>query len=381
MRLNLWLSALGASMTILLATGATAQEIKVGLVTSATGPNAAVGLPYKLAAEIFPDTLGGLPVKYFVLDDGSDVNNAVKNARKLVEENKVDVLIGTSSPPGSTAMFEVALSTGTPQLTLAPVGMPPDKQPWIFNVPQPVPLIVSAIVEDLKKKGTKTISFIGFSDIFGDLVINALRPQAEAAGIKILSEERFNRTDTSATAQAIKTVAAGPESVVIGAAATPATLPHLALKDQGFTGQIYHTHGAVSRPVLQAGGKAMEGTLAPTGPIVVANELPDDNPIKKVSLDLTAKYEAKHGKGTINPFAGYAWDAMLLLNAAVPDAAAKAKPGTPEFRAALRDSLQSGREVVGTNGVYKYTEKDHYGLDTRARVLVTVKDGAWRLAK
>jgi len=371
---------LGAAL--LLVSGAVrAQEIKIGFTGTLTGPAAAIGVPYRNAVEIFPTTIAGVPVKWIILDDGGDPAQAVKNARRFVDEDKVDAIMGSTSPPAAIAMFGVAIESRTPQFTLAPSPIPADRREWLFNVPQPVPLMVSATVEDMAKKGIKTVGYIGFTDSWGDQTWAALNEGATKAGIQVLSNERYNRTDTSVTAQVLKVMAGNPQAVLIGGSATPALLPHAALKDQGYKGQIYHTHGSVSQPVLQMGGKSLEGILAPTGPIVVAEDLPDSNPIKAVALDFTAKYEAKYGKGTRNPFAGYGWDTMLLLSAAIPDALKAAKPGTPEFRAALRASLESGREVVGTNAVYKYTPTDHYGVDARARVLVTVKDGAWRAAQ
>jgi len=368
---------LAAGLTVL-ASAAAAQEIKIGLTGSFTGPTAAVGQPYKNAAEIFPATLGGAPVKWIVLDDGGDPTAAVKNARKFIDEEKVDAILGSTAVPAAMAMFDAAVQGQTLQISMSPVPLAADKRPWVFVVPQPTPIMVSAIVADMKKRGVKTVGYIGFTDGWGDQNAAALKALAGPAGITVTGDERYNRTDTSATAQALKIMAGNPQAVFIGGSATPATLPHLALVDQGFKGQVYHSHGSVSRPVLEAGGKAIEGALAPTGPIAAAAELPDSNPVKKVALDFIDKYEAKWGKGSRNPFAGYAWDGMLLLNAAVPDALKKAKPGTAEFRTALRDSLQSGREVIGTHGVYKYTVEDHYGVDERARVLVIVKDGAFR---
>jgi branched-chain amino acid transport system substrate-binding protein len=204
---------------------------------------------------------------------------------------------------------------------------------------------------------------------------------AAKEGIKVVAGERYNRTDTSVTAQALKIIASSPDTVFIGASGTAAALPHVTLKDQGFNGRVYHTHGTVAKAFIDAGGKAVEGAMMPTGPVVAAADLPVSNPIKKVSLDFIAKYDGKWGKGSANPIAGYAWDAMLLVDAAATEALKKAKPGTPEFRVALRDALQSGKDVAGTNAVYRFTPTDHYGVDERARVMVVVKDGAFRLAK
>jgi branched-chain amino acid transport system substrate-binding protein len=358
-----------------------AQEIKVGVTADFTGATAAVGGPFKLAAEIFPDRLGRIPVKWIVLDDGGNTSTTVKNARKFIDEDKVDVILGSNTIPATMAMFTPAAQSGTSQIALVPVDIPNEQRAWLFNLPQSVRIMVGAIVGDMKSRNFKRVAFIGYNDGWGELNWKNFEKLATAAGLQIVAKELYSRTDTSVTAQVLKLLEASPDAVFVGASATPATLPHLTLKDQGFKGQIYHTHGAVSKPFLNAGGKELEGAILPTGPIVVAANLPDSNPIKKVALDFIAKYAAKYGPGSPNPFAGYAWDAMLLLNAAVPDAAAKAKPGTPEFRSALRDSLASGREVVGTHAVYKFTDQDRYGVDDRSRVLVIVKNGAFALYK
>ena len=363
-----------------LVSAAAAQEIRIGLTGTFTGPNASVGIPYRNAAEIFPPTMGGVPVKWIVLDDGGDPTTALKNARRFVDEDKVDAIVGSTSTPTATALFDVANDSKTLHIAMAPVAIPPAKAAWLFNIPQPVPLMVSAIVDDMKRRGLKTAAYIGYADGWGDLNWNAFSKLATDAGIKVVASERFNRTDTSVTAQALKVFAASPDAVFIGAAGTPAVLPHVSVKDLGFKGPIYHTHGAVAGAVIQAGGKAIEGALMPTGPMVVTPALPESNPIRKVSADFIAKYQAKWGPGAVAPFAGYAWDAQLLLDAAATRAVKSgAKPGTPQFREALRNAMISDNEVVGTNAVYKYSDADRYGVDARARVLVTVQGGAFRL--
>ncbi len=374
-------SAFALAATLIMAQPVLSQEIKVGLSGTFTGPNATNGIPYRNAAEIFPNSIGGVAVKWILLDDATDPTTAVKNARKFIDEDKVDIVLGSTSTVTASAMMDVSVEAKTAQIALSPVQIPEAKLPWIFNVPQPVPIMVSAIIDDMKKSGLKTVAFIGYADGWGDLNWNALNQVAAKEGIKVVAGERYNRTDTSVTAQALKIIASSPDTVFIGASGTAAALPHVTLKDQGFNGRVYHTHGTVAKAFIDAGGKAVEGAMMPTGPVVAAAELPDSNPIKKVSLDFIAKYEGKWGKGSANPIAGYAWDAMLLVEAAATEALKKAKPGTPEFRVALRDALQSGKDVAGTNAVYRFTPTDHYGVDERARVMVVVKDGAFRLAK
>lgn len=368
-----------AHLTLSVSPASARDEIRIGITGTFTGPAAAIGIPYKQASELFPSKIAGRPITWIVLDDGGDPGAAVKNARRFTDEDKVDAILGSTSPPGSIAMFDVATEAKTPQLSLAPVPIPAAKRTWLFNIPQAVPIMVSAIVDHMAAQKIKSVGFIGFTDSWGDQNYGALVKLAGEKGIKVVGNERYNRVDTSVTAQALKIFSESPDAVFIGGSASPAVLPHLALRDLGYKGQIYHSHGSVSRPVLQAGGKSLEGSIAPTGPVIVADELPDSYPTKKAALDFIKIYEEKWGKGTRNPFAGYAWDAMLVTTAAIPEALKAGEPGTLEFREGLRKAIETGKEVQGTHAVYRYTPEDHYGVDQRARVLVTVKDGVFRL--
>lgn len=378
--LRYWFSLFAAAVFTSV-TAVAAQEIKIGFTGTFTGPNASNGIPYRNATELFPKTLGGVPVKWIVLDDGGDATNAMKNARRFVDVDKVDAIVGSTSTPTAMTLFDIANESSTAQFAMSPVSIPRDKKAFVYNLVQPVPLMLSAVMDDMKAKGVRTLAFIGYADGWGDLNWSVLQAMAKKAGIEIVAHERYNRTDPSVTAQALKIVSAEPDAVYIGAATTPAVLPHVTLKDMGYKGQIYQTHGTVAQAFINSGGKAVEGARMPTGPMVVADDLPDDNPIKGVSAEFIKKYQARWGDGPVPPFAGYAWDAMRLLDAASAKALKTARPGTPEFRMALRDALDSGIEVVGTNAVYKYGVDDHYGVDERARVLVEVRDGKFRLVK
>ncbi len=364
-----------------LAYSAGAQEVTVGVTLGATGPGASLGIHYKNAFQLFPKTLGGQPVKYIMLEDAPDPAVAAKNTRKLIAQDNVELIMGSVSVPSTTQVAQIATEAKTPMIALSPVALPPDKLEWIFVVPQPVPLMMNAVVEHMKSKGVKTIGYIGFSDSWGDLVLKALEKNATPAEIKIVTDERYARADTSVTGQILKVLAANPDAVAVGGSGTGGALPHVGLVEHGYTKQIYHNHGTVNREFIKVGGKEVEGAIAPTGPLIVAEELPADNPIKKVAGDFVTRYEQTFGAGSRNAFAGYSYDGYLLLDAAVTKAMARAKPGTPDFRPALRDAIEQTRDVVGTHGVYNMTPKDHTGLDSRARVLVQVKDGAWRLIK
>jgi branched-chain amino acid transport system substrate-binding protein len=315
------------------------------------------------------------------LDDASDPSTAARNARKLVDDEKVDVLIGTSGVPGSLAIAAVARESKTPMIGITPLPLTGEEAAWTVTTAQPVPLMISAVVDSMKRSGIKTVGYIGFSDAWGDLVYGGLTKSADAGGYKVVTNERYARADTSVTGQVLRIISANPDAVVVGGSGTGGALPHVALIERGWKKPIYHNHGTVNAEFIKVGGKPVEGAVAVTGPLIVPEELPDSFPTKKSSLEFTKRYESQFGAGTRNAFAGYSYDGYLLLDAAVPEAVKKAKPGTPEFREALRAALENVKNVTATHGVYNMDPKTHNGLDDRARVLVHVQGGTWRLMK
>lgn len=368
-----------ASLLVASTSFAVHAQVKVGVITGATGPGASLGIPYKNTFSVLPKTLGGQPVEYIIMDDATDPTNAVKHARKLISEDKVDLIIGSSSVPAATAITDVAAELRTPQIALSPVGAAAASNPWVYSVPQPVRIMMGAVARHMKANGVKSVGYIGFADSWGDLVLSGIKVHTESAGLKIVAEERYARLDTSVTGQVLKVLTGNPDAVVVGGSGTPGALPNVALVERGFKGRIYHNHGVINKDFLRVGGKSLEGAFAPTGPVMVAEQLPDSNPIKKVALEFIKLYEAQFGAGSRNAFAAYSYDAYILADAAVAKAVAAARPGTPEFRQALRDALEGLKEVVGTHGVYSMSPTDHAGVDDRASVLVRIENGDWKL--
>ncbi|MBB6099034.1 branched-chain amino acid transport system substrate-binding protein [Deinobacterium chartae] len=360
-------------------------EVRVGVVVSTTGPAASLGIPEKNTFALLPTTIGGEKVTYIILDDASDTTSAVRNTRKLVSENKVDILIGTTTTPASLAMIDVAAETKTPMISLAAsesiIAPVDNKKYWVFKTPQTDALMAEAILEHMSKNGVKTLGYIGFNDAYGEGWATEVKRFADKYGIRIVANERYNRTDASVTGQILKLVAAKPDAVLIGASGTPAVLPQSTLNDRGYAGKIYQTHGVANSDFLRVGGKAVEGAILPAGPILVAEQLPKDSPTRAVALNYIRAYEKKYGEGSRSTFGAHAWDAGLMLQRAIPIALKKAKPGTAEFRKALRDALEGTKGLVATHGVFNMSAKDHLGLDKRARVMVTIEGGDWKLLK
>ena len=366
---------------LLLATASTlaVADVTVGITLSATGPAAALGGPQKNTAALLPTELAGQKIKWIVLDDATDPTNATRNARRLVGEDKADVIIGGTTTANSLAVLNVAAETGTPQISMAPFQAPADKFQWAFQTPQSNTLMAGAVVDHMKANGVKTVGYIGFADPFGESWFNAFKPLIEAAKIDLVANERYNRTDTSVTAQVLKIASSNPDAVMIGASGTPGMLPHITLADRGYKGKVYHTHGVANKAVLQLGGAKLDGAFVPMGPGMVAELLGDSHPSKKPALEYIAAYEKAHGPDSRTTFGAHLWDAMLLIRAALPEALKGGQPGTPQFRKALRDALEKSKDVPATQGVFTYTATDHVGLDKRAFVLTRVEKQNWKL--
>lgn len=366
-----------ASMAVYSATAL--ADINVGISLSTTGPAASLGIPERNTVPLLATEIAGEKINYIVLDDATDASQAGRNARKFVDENHVDIMLGSSSTPPTVAMAEVANNSKTPQIAVAPAELPADREAWVFRAPQHISIMADGLVEHMAAHNVKTLGFIGYSDAYGESWLTEIRKAAEAKGIKVTAVERYNRTDTSVTSQALKVASANPDAVLIAASGTPSALPQVALLDRGYKGQIYQTHGTATKEFIRVGGKAVAGTILPVGPVVVASQLPDSHPSKKLGMEYTERYEKMYGPGSFSSFGAQFYDAYLLFAAAVPQALKVAKPGTPEFRQALRDAIEASSEVVGTHGVFNMSKTDHFGLDKRARVLVEVKDGDWKL--
>ena len=365
-----------------LVSGAAFADINVGVTVSATGPAASLGIPEKNTIALMPTIIGGQKVNYIVLDDASDTTMAVTNVRKLITEQKVDVVLGSTTTPNSLAMIDVVSESQTPMISMAAsarIVEPVDaKKRWVFKTPQNDIMMSLAIVTHMKDAGVKTVGFIGFADAYGEGWFAEFGKAAELKGLKIVGNERYARTDTSVTGQILKLVATKPDAVLVAGSGTPAVLPQRALKERGYSGRIYQTHGVANNDFLRVGGKEVEGTFLPSGPVLVAAQLPAAHPVRKSALDYVSKYEAANGKGSVSTFGAHAWDAGMLMQSAVAEALKKAKPGTPAFRAALRDALESTKELAGAHGIFNMSATDHLGLDQRAHVMVRIENGAWK---
>ena len=381
MRLALRLST--AALIAALASTQVLADVKVGVTVSATGPAASLGIPEKNTIALLPKEIAGQKMQYIVLDDATDSTQAVKNARKLTSEDKVDALIGSTVVPNSLAMIDIAAETSTPMISMAAAATivePMDaKRAWVFKTPQNDILMATAIAQHMSNRNVKTVAFIGFSDAYGESWFKEFSKAADIKKIKVVANERFARNDASVTGQVLKAMSQNPDAVLIAGAGTPAALPQKTLKERGYKGTIYQTHGVANNDFLRVCGKDCEGTFLPAGPLLVAEQLPDSSPVKSAALTYKKAYEGAYGAGTVSTFGGHAWDAGLILQRAIPIALKKGQPGTPAFRDALRAAIEGTKDLPVSHGIVNMSANDHSGLDQRARVMVEIVGGKWKL--
>jgi branched-chain amino acid transport system substrate-binding protein len=375
--------AAAAAFALSVAASAAPADLKIGFISSMSGPVSGLGIPYSKGMQVAlaqHPQIAGRKVQLIALDDASDPTTAARNARKLVTEDKVDVLVGTSGVPGALAIAAVARETKTPLISPTPIGVPADDGGWTITVSQPFPLMVAAVVERMKAAGVKTVAYIGFSDALGDLAYDSLVKACGPAGIKIVANERYARSDSSVAGQVLKIVAARPDAVFGGGSGSPGALPYLALADRGYKGQLYGNHGMINADFVRVAGRSADGLMVPSGPVMVADQLPADSPVRKVALAFRDAYKKSEGALPADAFSAYTYDAYLVFADAATRALKEgAEPGTPQFRSALKEAVATTHELPGTQGVYNFKPGDAYGLDKRSAVVIRLDKGHWTL--
>ena len=368
-----------AAAAALAACGTALADITIGVIAPLTGPASGLGIPVGNEVKLWPKEIAGEKLNVILMDDASDPTQGVTNAKRFVSQDKVDVIMGSVATPVAAAIAQVATESQTTQIAWSPVALPPGKDHWVFRLPQSNAVMGYAVLEHMKKQGIKSVGFLGYSDAYGETWLTDFKPMAEKAGIKFGPVERFARADTSVTGQALKLMSANPDAILVVASGSGAAMPEMALRERGYKGKVYQTHAAATRDLIRVGGKAVEGTFVVSGPAVLAEQLPDAHPSKPEAIKFVQQYEKAYGPGSRNQFAGHAYDSMIVMEKAVPIALKKAKPGTPEFRAALRDAFEHIGRTVLAHGVLNWTAQDHWGYTNDTGVMMKVVDGQFKV--
>jgi branched-chain amino acid transport system substrate-binding protein len=369
------------AVAALVASAGALADVNIGVVLSLTGPGSGLGLPMQNEFKLWPQSIAGEKVNLIILDDASDPGKGVSDAKRLISEDKVDMIIGSCLTPVAAAMAPVAAEAKTVQLAASPVGVPPGQDQWLFRLPQSNDVMAHAMVAHMKKLGIKTIGFLGYTDAYGELWLKAITAEGEKNGIKVIATERFARTDTSVTPQALKLAAANPDAMLVVASGSGAAMPEKAIVERGYKGKIYQTHAAATPDLIRIGGKDVDGTYVVSGPAVHPEQLPDSHPSKQLATDFVTKYEKAYGPNSRNQFAAHAYDARIVLEKVLPAALKKAKPGTPEFRAAIKDGMEHMGRTVFSHGVMNWTPQDHWGYTNETGVMLKVSDGKFLVEK
>ena len=371
---------LAAALGTALAAAPAVADITIGVSIPLTGPTSALGIPTKNGIALWPTSIAGEKLNVIILDDATDPTIGVKNTRRFITEDKVDLIVGSAATPIAAAMSDVAAEGQTVQLMLSPVNLPPGKGEWSFRMPQSTAVMAIPIVEHWKKTGVKTYGFLGYSDAYGEAWLTDIKPLAEKAGIKLVATERFARPDTSVTGQALKLVSANPDAILVVASGSGAAMPHKGLVERGYPkAKIYQTHGAATMDLIRVGGGDVEGSFVSSGPAVVAEKLPANNASKAIGMKFKEDFEKAYGKGTANQFAAHAYDVVIVLQKAVPIALRKGKPGTAEFRAGLKEAFETMGRTPVSQGILNWTPTDHFGYTPETGVLLRVANGDWQV--
>jgi branched-chain amino acid transport system substrate-binding protein len=361
------------------AAGAAFADLTIGVTLPLTGPASGLGIPMQNEFKLWPSTIAGEKVNLIILDDATDPTKGVQNAKRFVTQDNVDLIIGSAATPVAIPIADVASESGTVQLAASPAALPPGKDAWTFRLPQSTAVMANGIITHMVRNGVKTVGFLGYTDAYGESWLKDFGAVAEKAHIKVGDVERFARSDTAVTAQALKLVQSNPDAILVVASGSGAAMPVKALVERGYKGKIYQTHAAATRDLMRVGGKDVEGVLVVSGPAVIAEQLPDSHPSKARAVDFVQKYEKAYGAGSRNQFAAHGYDALLVLEKAVPVALKTAKPGTKEFRLALRDALENMGQMVVSHGVLNWTHDDHWGFTNKTPVMLKVVNGDWKI--
>jgi branched-chain amino acid transport system substrate-binding protein len=375
-----WMIALATVLGV----GSAQAQIKVGITMSASGPGAALGQPQSKTVAALPKEIAGQKITYFALDDESDPTKGAQNGRKLITEEKVDVLIGSSLTPVSLPLIDIAAEAKTPLMTMAAaailVAPMDDKRKWVFKVVPNDDIMANAILKYIAKTGAKTLGYIGVSDAYGEGYYKVLSEVAPKLGVTLTGHEVYARSDASVTGQVLKIIATKPDAVFVASAGTPAVLPQKALRERGYKGPIFQTHGVATEEFIKLGGKDVDGAIFTGEAFTVVNDLPADSPFRKPTTAFIDAYKAANGN-IPSIFGAHLWDSMSHVERAIPAALKVAKPGTAEFRAALRDEIEKTKDFALNNGLSNMTPDNHNGYDERSAFVIEVKDGAFHLVK
>ena len=355
------------------------KTYKIGGIFSVTGPASFLGDPEKKSMELAIEEINaaggvdGRMLEPVIYDTEGDPSKTVMAVGKLINRDRVTAIIGPSRTPTTLAVTPMIKRAELPFISCAAGNkiVEPVK-PWVFKTAQSDIQAVASIYEHIRQRDIQKVGIITVANSFGESGKEQLLAQAGDFGITVVSSQSFGASDTDMTAQLTKIRQEKPGAIICwGTNPGPAVVAKNA-KQLGIEIPLYQSHGVASPKFIELAGDAAEGIFLPTGKILVADLLADDDPQKQVLADYINAYESKYNE-TVSGFGGYAYDAVHLL--------ARAMEGTNGDKAEIRKNLETIKDHTGISGVFNFSKTDHNGLDPSAFVMVRIKDGKWELVE
>ena len=354
-----------------------AEPIKIGSVLSVTGPAAFLGDPELKTLQLYVDDINkkggviGRPLQLVHYDDGSDANKANSFAKRLIEDDKVDILVGGTTTGSTMSMVPLAEKSGTPFVSLAGavVIIEPVKK-FVFKTPHTDRMAAEKVFEDMKKRGITKVALLSETSGFGASGKKETEAVAGKYGITLVANETYGPKDTDMSPQLTKIKGTpGVQAVfVFGLGQGPAIVTKN-YKQLGITLPLYQSHGVASDEYLKLAGPAAEGVRLPSPAQLIPEKLPASDPQKPVVTAYENAYKAAY-KQDVSTFGGYAYDGLMLAVDAI-------KRANSTDKAKVRDALESTKGFVGTSGTFNMSPTDHMGLDLSAFRMLEVKGGDW----
>jgi branched-chain amino acid transport system substrate-binding protein len=373
------LAAVGAAALLAAATTAKAQDaLRIGSFLAVTGPAAFLGAPERKTLELYVERLnaaggvGGYPLELVVYDTGMNAKDAVTFTKRLIEQDAVDAIIGGTTTGESMAVLGLIEEAELPFISLGGASVIVEPvQKWVFKTPHTDRMAVGKVYEDMQLEQIARIGLIGGSGGFDKSCMANAEALAPDHGLEIAAVETYGPDDTDVTPQLTNLKSAGVEAVLFcgfGAASTIVTRNYAQL---GIEVPLYHNHGSCSKQFIDGAGAAAEGVRLPCAALLVAGQLPADDPQKQIAEDYAATYTEATGE-PVSTFGGHAYDALLLLTDALERAGGKDP-------AALRDAIEQTERLVGVDGIFTMSEDDHMGLGLDSLKMLVVENGDWKL--
>ena len=373
---------LGVAAALLVLPAFAADEpLRIGSFLSVTGPAAFLGDPEQKTLEMEVERINaaggvaGRKLQLIVYDDAGDAQKARTFAKRLLEQDKVDVIIGGSTTGTTMAVIPLAEESGTPFISLAgAVGIVEPVKKWVFKTPHTDRMACEKIFADMKTRNLTKIALISGTGGFDKSMRGECLKVAGKYGIEVVADESYGAADTDMTAQLTKIKATpGVQAVLNAGFGQGPAIVTKNFRQLGMTMPLYQSHGVASKEYVRLSGPAAEGVRLPAAALLVADILPAGDPQKPVVTTYSKDFEKRY-KSDVSTFGGHAYDGLMI----VVDALKRA--GSTD-RAKLRDAIEATHGYVGTGGVVNMSPTDHLGLDQNAFRMLEVHNGDWVLVR